>query len=309
MLGDNIAVGAMAAYWLGQYDRAITEAQESYRITKSIGNIWGQATSWIWIGLSYFELGRLELAIETLTECVKLSREVDARLAILIGGSFLGLTYGTLGAHQQSLAAIEQANSVARAQFPHVWPIVPAVLARLLLWNGQLGEARRASEESYIGLKPVGSLNVADSVLLADAEISLEEDNPKRAVELLDQMLELAAAARRRPAVPEALLLRGRSLRALGELELAREALQRALKEAEELGSGRVLWRILLEQSRLEAESGNSSDAEQLRARAGSAITELVTSIDDPELRRSFAGLPDAREALAGQVDSAPTVA
>jgi hypothetical protein len=95
----------------------------------------------------------------------------------------------------------------------------------------------------------------------------------------------------------------------LGELELAREALQRALKEAEELGSGRVLWRILLEQSRLEAESGNSSDAEQLRARAGSAITELVTSIDDPELRRSFAGLPDAREALAGQVDSAPTVA
>ncbi|HEY4667336.1 MAG TPA: hypothetical protein VIH26_08540, partial [Anaerolineales bacterium] len=300
MLGDNIAVGAMAAYWLGQYDQAITEAQESYRITKSIGNIWGQATSWIWIGLSYFELGRLELAIETLTECVKLSREVDARLAILIGGSFLALTYGTLGAHQQSLTAIEQATSAARAQFAHVWPIVPAVSARLLLWNGQLGEARRASEESYIGLKPVGSLNVADSVLLADAEISLEEGNPKRAVELLDQMLELAAAARRRPAVPEALLLRGRSLRALGELELAHEALQRALNEAEELGSGRILWRILLEQSRLEAESGNPAEAEQLRARAGSAITELADSINDPELRRSFVALPDAREALAG---------
>ena len=300
MLGDNIAVGAMAAYWLGQYNQAITEAQESYRITKSIGNIWGQATSWIWIGLSYFELGRLELAIETLTECVKLSREVDARLAILIGGSFLALTYGTLGAHQQSLTAIEQATSAARAQFAHVWPIVPAVSARLLLWNGQLGEARRASEESYIGLKPVGSLNVADSVLLADAEISLEEGNPKRAVELLDQMLELAAAARRRPAVPEALLLRGRSLRALGELELAHEALQRALNEAEELGSGRILWRILLEQSRLEAESGNPAEAEQLRARAGSAITELADSINDPELRRSFVALPDAREALAG---------
>jgi tetratricopeptide (TPR) repeat protein len=144
---------------------------------------------------------------------------------------------------------------------------------------------------------------------LADAEISLAEGNPQRAVERLDQMLELAAAARRRPAVPEALLLRGRSLRALGEFELARDALQRALKEAEELGSGRVLWRILLEQSRLEAESGNSTDAEQLRARAGSAIAELVTSIDDPELRRSFTALPDAREALAGQVGAAPPAA
>jgi tetratricopeptide (TPR) repeat protein len=155
----------------------------------------------------------------------------------------------------------------------------------------------------------VGSLNVADIVLLADAEISLAEGNPQRAVERLDQMLELAAAARRRPAVPEALLLRGRSQRALGEVQLAREALLRALKEAEELGSGRVLWRILLEQSRLEAESGNSTDAELLRARAGSAIAELVTSIDDPELRRSFTALPDVREALAGQIGAAPPAA
>jgi tetratricopeptide (TPR) repeat protein len=309
MLGDNFAGGAMAAYWLGQFDQAISEAQESYRITKSIGNIWGQAASRVWIGLSYFEVGRLDLAIDTLTECVDLSREGGIRLAILIAGSFLALTYSTLGAHELSLIAYEQAASVDRSQFPHVWPIVPAVSARLMVRNGQVGEARRASEESYIGLKPVGSLNVADIVLLADAEISLAEGNPQRAVERLDQMLELAAAARRRPAVPEALLLRGRSLRALGEFELARDALQRALKEAEELGSGRVLWRILLEQSRLEAESGNSTDAEQLRARAGSAIAELVTSIDDPELRRSFTALPDAREALAGQVGAAPPAA
>jgi hypothetical protein len=122
-------------------------------------------------------------------------------------------------------------------------------------------------------------------------------------------MLELAAAARRRPAVPEALLLRGRGLRALGELEPAREGLRRSLKEAEELGSQRILWQILLEQSRLEAESGNAAEAEQLRARAGSAIAELAASIDDPELRRSFTALPDAREALAGQVGAAPSAA
>jgi hypothetical protein len=95
----------------------------------------------------------------------------------------------------------------------------------------------------------------------------------------------------------------------LGELEPAREGLRRSLKEAEELGSQRILWQILLEQSRLEAESGNAAEAEQLRARAGSAIAELAASIDDPELRRSFTALPDAREALAGQVGAAPPAA
>ena len=307
MLGDNFAGGAMAAYWLGQYDQAITEAEESNRITRSIGNTWGQASSRLWIGITYFEQGRFGLAIEALTQCVNFSREADARLTTLLAGSFLALTYGTLGAHKLSLTAIEQATSVDPAQFPHMWPIANAVSARLLLWNGQLGEARRASEESYIGLKPVGSINVADFALLADAEISLAEGNPKRAVELLDRLLKLAAAARRRPAVPEALLLRGRGLRALGGLEPARDALQRALKEAEELGSQRILWRILLEQSRLEADTGNSAEAEPLRAQAGSAIAELATSIEDPELRQSFTALPDAREALAGQLGAAPT--
>ncbi len=299
MLADNFAGGSLVAYWLGQYDQASSEAEESYRITKSIDNTWGQASSRIWIGMAYFELGRLGLAIETLSECLKLAKQVNARLAILVSGSFLGLTYGFIGSPQLGFAALDEATSVDPNQFPHIWPAAMAALARLRLWNGEPAAARQASTESYKGLKPVGSLNVADSVLLADAEITLAEGNPKRSVELLDQMLELAAAAHRRPAVPEALLLRGRSLHALGELEPARNSLRRSRKEAQELGSQRILWRILLEQSRLEAESGNRSEAEQLGAQAASAVTMLATSIEDPGLRRSFEALPDVIEALA----------
>ncbi len=298
MLGDNFTVGAMTAFWSGHFEQAITEAEESYRITKSIDNIWGQSASRLFIGVTYFEMGRLGLAIETLKESLKLSKEADARLAILVSGSSLGLTYGFLGSPQLGFAAIDEATSVDPHQFPHMWPAAMAALARLRLWNGEPAAARQASIESYKGLKPVGSLNVADSVLLADAEITLAEGNPKGAIELLDRMLELAAAAHRRPAVPEALLLRGRSLHRLGESELAREALRHAYLETEELGAQRILWQVLLEQSRLEAESGNQAQAEALRGQAGAAVAGLAASLGDLELRRRFEALPDVREAL-----------
>ncbi|MGH2620376.1 MAG: adenylate/guanylate cyclase domain-containing protein [Anaerolineales bacterium] len=309
MLADNYAGGSLVAYWLGQYDQVISLAEESYRITKSIDNTWGQASSRVWIGMAYFELGRLGLAIETLSEGLKLAKQADVRLAILFSGSFLGLAYGFLGSPQLGFAAVDEATSVDPNQFPHVWPAAMASLARLRLWNGEPAAARQASIESYKRLKPVGSLNIADSVLMADAEITLAEGNPQGAIDLLDRMLGLAAAAHRRPAVAEALLLRGRGLRALGELKPARESLRKSRREAEALGSQRVLWQILLEQSRLEAESGNRGEAEELRTQAASAVTTLAASIDDPELRRSFEALPDVRETLAGQVGATPTVA
>ncbi len=68
--------------------------------------------------------------------------------------------------------------------------------------------------------------------------------------------------------------------------------------EAEELGSGRILWRILLEQSRLEAESGESARAAELGAEAGGAVSDVLEKLKDPELRESFSSLPDVQEVL-----------
>jgi tetratricopeptide (TPR) repeat protein len=307
MLADNYSTWSFGALWLGEFEQAVVEAEEAYRITKSIDNTWGQATSRLWIGLAYLEQGRFEAALEVQRDGLRLALEAEVPPAVMFMGAFLGMSYGVIGSLPDGFAALKEALQVDPTQFLSFACMPRSVLARLHLWNGDIPQARLAMQSSYEGFKPVGSMHAADQVLITDAEIELAAGDSSKAIERIDQMLSLARAAGRRLYLPEALLLRGRALLAQSALTQAGENLQEAHQWADQLGSRRVLWQILLEQSRLAAKSGDPDRAEQLRAAAGQAVIQLTASISNPDLRRSFAALPDAREALAGQVGAGPT--
>ena len=297
MLADNHAAGSIVAFWVGDYDQALVEANESYRIAGSIGNLWGQASSRVWAGLIHLELGQFENAVMESADGLQLAEASGARLAVLMSGSFLALTYGVVGDPDSARSAIDRAMAVDRTQFPHFWPVPVAILARLQLWKGELAEARRSSQASYENFKPK-EVNSADIVLLTDAEIALAENDPSRAVAVCDELLELARQARRRIAVSEALLLKAKALRAQGLHDPARDALQRARRAAEELGARRHLWQILLEHSLLEAEAGNRALSEALHSEARREVSALLESIHSPTLRSSFQNLPSVQAAL-----------
>ena len=301
MLADNLQVQAAFAFWTGEYEQAIALAQEGRQLTLAIDNLWGQSTGLIWLALVHSEAGQYGQALEAYDECLSISRRVGIKLPELMMNSFLALIYGTLGAMERAWEAMELAQSVDRDQLLTYWPIVWAVTARLHLWGGNVSAARQASDQSYVGFKPVGANHVADGVLITDAEIALAEGRPEHALERLDELLKLTEQIGRRNDVPEALLLKALSLSAFGETELAREVLLQARSEAEELGAYRFLWRILLEQSRLEAAVGEAAKAAKFGAEAKAAVSGIIESLNDPELRRVFEGLPDVREALASQ--------
>ena len=299
MLADNLQVQATMALWAGEFERAIALAQEGYQITTAIDNQWGQVSCLIWMGQARAELGQFGQALESLGECVRLSRLIGTSLPLLFVGPSLALIYGTLGAQEQSWDAIELLASVDRDQFRNYWPGLMAASARLHVWAGDLPSAREASDESYENFQPVGSFNTAGLVLMADAEIALAEGRPEHALERLAELLKLAEQAGRRPEVPEALLFKGRALSVQGDEQDAREILRSARREAEEIDSGRYLWRILLEQSRMEAKSGNEALAAELGAEAARAVTIVLDQLSDPALRQSFEAQPDVQEALA----------
>ena len=309
MLADNLSTSSFGALWVGEFEQAVVEAEEAYRITKSIDNTWGLATSRLWIGLAYLEQGRFEAALEVQRDGLRLALEAEVPPAVMFLGAFLGMSYGVVGSLADGFAAVREGLQVDPTQFLSFACMPRSVLARLHLWNGDIPQARLALQSSYEGFKPVGSMGAADLVLITDAEIALADGDSSKAIERIDQLLSLARAAKRRPYLPEALLLRGRALLAQSALTQADENLQEARQWAEQLGSRRVLWQILLEQSRLAAKSGDPDRSEQLRAAAGQALLQLTASISNPDLRRSFAALPDAREVLAGQVGAAPTAA
>jgi class 3 adenylate cyclase/tetratricopeptide (TPR) repeat protein len=299
MLADNLQTQAAMSYWVGGYEQAIAFAQEGYEITRAIDNNWGQGTCLMRIGIVRAEMGHFAQGVEAHEECLRLAQMIGLSLPILVVGSALALTYGILGAMEQAWKTMELAQSVDRDQFRNIWPVVWAASARLHLWAGDLPAARQALDKSYENFKPVGFINFSDIVFITDAEVALAEGRPEHALERVDELLKLAKQAGLRPPVPEALMFKALSLRALGDEEDAREALRHARGEAEELGSGRILWRILLEQSRLESASGVATKAAELGSEAKAAVSTIIGLIEDPELRQSFTALSDVREALA----------
>ncbi len=129
--------------------------------------------------------------------------------------------------------------------------------------------------------------------------MALAEGRPDHALERLDELLHLTEQVGRRTDVPEVLMFKALSLSAQGEAEGAQENLRRARQGAEEIGSGHILWRILLEQSRLEEASGNAARASEFGAEAKSAVSGIIESLNDPDLQQNFEALPDVKEALA----------
>ncbi|MCH8339461.1 MAG: AAA family ATPase [Chloroflexi bacterium] len=299
MLADNLQVQAAYAYWVGEFEQVMALAQEAYQMARAIDNLWGQSSALIWLSLAYADAGQFDQALEAQEECLRNSRQMGTLLPQLVMAPSLALTYGSLGEMKPAWESMESAFLVDRNQFRNWWPFVWSCSARLHLLAGDLPAARKASDQSYIEFKPVGSIHMSDGVFMADAEIALAEGRPEHALERLDELLKLAEQTGRRHDVPEALMFRALSLSALGKTEGAREDLQRAREQAEELGSGRILWRILLEQSRLEAADGNSPKAAELGTQAKAAVSGIIDSLSDPDLQQSFESLPDVQEALA----------
>jgi predicted ATPase/class 3 adenylate cyclase len=299
MLADNLQTQASLSFWAGEYMQAIELAQESYQIAQAIDNMWGQLSALMRLGLISGELGRFEQAVKEHEKCLQIARGVGMHLPLMAVGSSLALLYGSVGAMERAWKTIKQVQAIDRDQFRIYWPVVWAVSSRLHLWAGDLPAARQASDRSYKDYQPVGAINIADYVLIADAEAALAEGRPDHALELVDELLLIAERAGRRIGLPETHMFKALCFRAQGEIGHARASLLQARQEAEEISSGRFLWRILLEQSRLERAVGKAKKADELAAEARSAVTTILEQLEDPELRESFEALPEVQEALA----------
>lgn len=297
MLVDNLGSATMLGFWSGRYDEAIIYGSESYRIAKSINNLWGMVGTRVWQGVCYFEQGRFGPAIEILAECLQGSQQIGVDLGVMFGGSHLALAYGSLGALDRAFGALEQVQAFGTGKFGHLRGIVLATQARLELWSGQLAQARATIEPAYANLKPEGSINVPDHVLLADGEIALAGADPDRTLDRVAEMLKYAELARRRPAVPEALLLKARALIAKDQIAAAKQSLLQARQAAEAMGAQFPLWRIVLELGRIEAASGAADQADALLAQARTIVQQIAQEIPEPALRASFEQLPQVQEA------------
>jgi tetratricopeptide (TPR) repeat protein len=206
----------------------------------------------------------------------------------------LGWTYGILGDAVRGLELAARAVDLSE-QFPMMRPWAAAALARLRLMQGDVAGASAALANGYRDFNPEGFFGATMMIGLAEAHTSLDAGQPERALERIQQLLGALQTLNGRGMRSEALYLKGRALLMQGQHAEARAALAEARTEAEQLGSRRTLWPILLAQAEAEEAQGNLAEAAALRRQAGDVVQQFAQGLSDPDLRQSFLNLPNIR--------------
>jgi tetratricopeptide (TPR) repeat protein len=255
---DNLPMlseALMRLHWThlvtGEYDQAITYAEEAYRLGVESHNIDAQALSHFMIGFVYWERGQIERALTAMEDDIAIAETVNSLTPLIGTRANLGLLYGELGDVDRGLALADLARATAEERLPilRFWPHAVQVSLHLRQGNVAAAEELVATLADYrtikarFGYMPFMWIRVG----LARGEFALQQGAFDQAVVLMDSLYEDLCGAGIWHLRPDVLHLKGRALLGQGSFheEEAHEVLLEARAAAEALGSHRALGPIL----------------------------------------------------------------
>jgi tetratricopeptide (TPR) repeat protein len=284
MLADGLAGFAIMACLAGNYDRSLTLSAEAYNISHSIANVWGQSHSKLYIGYIYWDRGQPDQAIKVMEECIRLGEEANYLLPQIFTRTHLGTLYASLGDTHRGLEIMQLALTIADSRVSRGRDYVIGQMAQLHLRQNRLKEAEALIAQAKKDSSPQYLRFYFKWVLLAEVELALRQDEPKRALSVTDEILKAILQSGLRSLIPAVLHLRGQCFVAMRQEEEARTSLLEARAEAERIGSRWMLLQILTTLADIETDP---FQAEHLRQQA-QEILEHIASHSPPELQTSF---------------------
>lgn len=294
MLIDNLAGSAQVFYLDGDYDQVLNQSDTAYRLSQSIGNLWGQSYSLLNSGLIYWERGEMQKALETMEECSRLGEQAGFLIATISQPGQMGLIYATLGNIDRGFDCVRRAAAIGE-KLDIAKAVVDAMIALLYVWNGELDRAELAVRESHSRIDQTTDLTTGVISRVAAGELALAQHDYDLAVRIADELLDLLREWGARPFLTDGLLIKSRALVAQGHLNDAYVSLTRARAEAEAVGSRRTLWQILKILSELEMGRGNYAAAADMNEQARQVI-DFIAAHSPADLRASFLNLPQVRQ-------------
>ncbi|MBI5028904.1 MAG: hypothetical protein HZB51_00065 [Chloroflexi bacterium] len=297
MLADNLGYAIMQHILLGEYPQAIEESHESLEISRRIGNVWGEAFTDSWLGEAYRELGKINLAIETMEKSIDLAgHSFQAPLAFTRAD--LAWLYGDLGQIGPGLEQAKLAYLAGEkiAQVMHLY--TSATLGYLHLLNGDLATAQSIIEEAAQRINPDVSTSLFDmAIYRAEAELYLAQGDYARAIQACDWLIDFSRSFRMRQHLPDALYTKAQVLMRQEKLDDAIVSLQDAKSQAERSSSRWMLWRILATLGEIEAARGHFDQAKSLRAQSRENLDYIIAHTPS-DLRESFLNTRDVRRVM-----------
>jgi class 3 adenylate cyclase/tetratricopeptide (TPR) repeat protein len=299
MYSENLSSTAALFALAGENTEALALSDESHRIAGEIGNRWGQSYSLLnsyHIDASQGNVGR---ALAKMRECIECADASGFMIPLAATRADMGALYANLGQIDRGaelaatgLAIAEEVNALAV-------PLVMASVAEVHLLAGRLEEAAVAIEKSMTDRLPgLLAFSAAANAQIQKGRLAAIRGDHQQAIDVADELIEWVRPLEVQLYNPAALLLKGASLRALGEREQAEHALLQGHEIAEQLGYAPMLWQIDVQLSGIAAAVGDDERATELGDRARRIVEKVAASIDEDDVRASFFRLPEVEAAM-----------
>ena len=189
--------------------------------------------------------------------------------------------YAELGA-ADTFIDVYQSQRVANDEVPHT-PARTATLISYALFeiaSNQLDTAEVSLDACLPDTPPWEC-----SLLLAKCRLALARSDYSAGIAFAELALNIAQECKLGRYLPEALFLKGKLLSLQGDLQRAKNALEQARVEANNLGSRRLLWQIIATLAELESDKEKSQG---LKAEARNIVAYIANHITPENLRLSF---------------------
>jgi class 3 adenylate cyclase len=291
MLADSLATNSMIAYFLGNFDLCIALSEESYQISRSIENLWGQSYSRFVVGDAYWQLGRPDMALEMMETCLRLGVEAGFMPAQYYVALRLGLTKAYLGQYDEAKRLARGVTDMTGSGFELYRANALAQFLILTLEEGDMKGAAALHEELASAQRnpdPFFDWSVEEAGCL----FALARGDSQAALAAAGELVKIVRQMGSPALAPWAAYMLGRSEFAAGNSGAAREALSSARAEAEEMGSRWQLWRILAVLADLESAEGNLAEAANLREQAREIVGEIASHVPAEKMREDFLATP-----------------
>ena len=271
-----------------------------------VGECWCQ---WGFLGMTLGAAGEYELALPGTRQALQIAREIEHRQWMVAARCMLGNLYADLGDLTAARIELEMALESARQINSPYWiRSATGWLTSILTRGNELDAA-----VSVLGqeLEVETPMNMLAGRLLwrSAAELALAQNEPARALEIVERLVATTPGGTHRP-IARLELLRGEALAALGRYEQASAALMIARDEAAWSGARALLWRVEAARGRLAQRRGEGLRAAQACANARAIVDALAARVPDDALRATLltaadreAPLPPASVSAGAEAD------
>lgn len=300
MLTDTLSNFSIYHYSRSEFDSSLEAADEAQKISESIGNVWGEAYGRFIVCYVLGEKGELSEALKNADECLDLADQAGFIPPQCIVQAQIAFLLSEAGAFELALVRAKAASDVAQRLYPAWHSFAYANLARCQLAASDLEGAHRSIDKAIAELTPadpIGAMTVA-ALRINQARVLLALGDFAGVFSACD-MLHHFRDQGVRSYLTDELLVRGLASGAIGDESSERSHLEAAVREGREIGCRRSLWKASLALSEVEARSGNTDAAEELRGQAYDIVGYISQHIDDEELRQAFLAQGEVLKARA----------